>query len=96
MQVSDNGTLVNGAFVRVRRSRLASGRRSSTGKHTPARNARPHTLRLQDRFLGWECAGAGGVINFWTRTSDYDGGTLFTFAVHPHIIPAVAGVAPFC
>ncbi|KAI7843622.1 hypothetical protein COHA_002862 [Chlorella ohadii] len=40
-QISDNGTLVKGAFVR-------------------------------DRFLGWECAGKGGVVHFFTRTTDYD------------------------
>lgn len=29
---------------------------------------------LQDLFLGWDCAGAGGVINFYTRTTDYSQG----------------------
>ena len=77
LQISDNGTLVKGAFVRVRRRRrLAGGAAAAAG--APAHSTPARLARMQDRFIGWECAGAGGVIHFWTDSTDYDDGEIET------------------
>lgn len=67
LQVSDNGTLVNGAFIRVGTVGALEGSSLPCIGHPTRVAACP---RLQDWFLGWECAGAGGVIHFFTRSTD--------------------------
>lgn len=56
------------------RPALPRARRRSAACIPAALPAHTNWPPLQDRFLGWECAGAGGVIHFYTTSLDYDDG----------------------